>query len=442
MSAPALAPVRHQPTTPPVGVAGLAAPATGPMLLAAAHFAASTLFLVAGALALVGIAPELAAGLYPDRRVAGVTHLFTLGWLTNTIFGALYQLLPVALGAPVASTRVGYVGVATFAPGAALFAAGVMRGDTRLHHAGLCLVAIGVVTAVANVAATLRRAAHRDLTWAAVAIALAALVATFGLGVALLHNLHTGFLGGLRTHVVAIHLHVAIVGWALVLIVGMSQRLLPMFLLAHGVDTRLTAWALALLPASLPPLVLGLATGPTLLAWAGVALGVAGVGCFLAQARLFFRARVRRRLDAGMRHAAVALGFLGAAALLAPAVLATGADVPGPGARLAVAYVVIGLLGGVVIYVLGHFHKIAPFLAWIARYQRRMGHEHVPTVAQLTSARAAHAELALVAGGVATIAVGVLAGSTPVVRLGALAFALGAVVLVAQMARLAWRCRR
>ena len=264
-------------------------------------------------------------------------------------------------------TRAGHVGFATFVPGVALFATGVMRGDAMMHHAGLCLVAIGVLTTVANVGATLRRAKNRDATWRAVVVALAALVATFGLGAALLHNLHTGFLGGLRTHVVAIHLHVAIVGWALVLIVGMSQRLLPMFLLAHGADTRWTTRALVLLPASLPLLAIGLAASVSWLAWAAVVLGVAGVACFLVQARIFFRVRVRRRLDAGMRHVAVALGFLGAAALLAPVVLALGARVPGPGARLAVAYVVVGLLGGVVTYVLGHFHKIVPFLAWIAR---------------------------------------------------------------------------
>lgn len=31
------------------------------------------------------------------------THLFTLGWITTSILGALYQLLPVALGVPVRS---------------------------------------------------------------------------------------------------------------------------------------------------------------------------------------------------------------------------------------------------------------------------------------------------------------------------------------------------
>jgi hypothetical protein len=412
------------------------------MLLAGQHFAAAALFLLAGALALPWIAPQLAAGLYPDRRVAGVTHLFTLGWLTTTIFGALYQLLPVALGAPIASVRAGHASFWTYAPGAALFAAGVVRGDGRLHHAGIALVATGVLVAVANFAATLRRAKLRDVTWTAVALALAALVAAFALGVLLLHNLHTGWLGGLRTRFVAIHLHVAVVGFALTMMVGMSHRLLPMFLLAHGADGRWTRRAVALLPASLPPLALGLATGVRPLQCLGVALGVAGVACFLWQARLFYRARVRRRLDAGMRHAAVALGFLGIAAALAPAVHVAGASAPGLGGRLAVAYVVVGLLGGVVTYAAGFVHKIVPFLAWLAAFQHRVGREPVPTVAELTAPRAAHADLALLAAGVAGIAAGALAGSVAATRAGTILFASGATLLVGQMARVGWRALR
>ena len=93
-----------QPSSPPVAAtAGRAMPVVAPtsVRLPGQHFAAALFYLVTGAVALVWIAPELAIGAYPSPHVAGITHLFTLGWLTTTIFGALYQLLPVALGAPL-----------------------------------------------------------------------------------------------------------------------------------------------------------------------------------------------------------------------------------------------------------------------------------------------------------------------------------------------------
>ena len=114
------------PARPPMApTPGGMTPAANSIRLAGENFAASILYLLAGAAGLVWIAPELAIGAYPSPHVAGITHLFTLGWITTTIFGALAQLLPVALGAPIRSTRVGHASFLTFAPGAGLFAAGI-----------------------------------------------------------------------------------------------------------------------------------------------------------------------------------------------------------------------------------------------------------------------------------------------------------------------------
>src|SRR5690606_18403979 len=162
---------------------------------------------------------------------------------------------------------------------------------------------------------------------------------------------------------------VALVGWVLVMIVGMSHRLLPMFLLAHGADDRWTGRALTCLPAGLPLLTVGLLAGVPAVTWAGVALLEAGVACFLIQARSFARGRTRPRLDVGLRFTGIALVFLAASAVLGPAVLAVG-GLRQP--RLATAYLLLGLLGGTTLFVVGQFYKIVPFLAWIARFRGRI----------------------------------------------------------------------
>ena len=433
--APSLVGPIHRPTSVPAGVTGgLATPATGSMRVAAEHFAAAMIYLLAGSACLVFIAPELARGMYPSPHVVGVTHLFTLGWLTTTIFGALSQLLPVALGAPIRSVRVAHASFWTFAPGAGLFALGLATGVTALHHGGVALVALGIALAVGNIASSLPKARSRDATWAAITIAIAFLASTLVLGVVLLHNLHTGFIAEARLRVLAIHLHVALVGWVLVMIVGVSHRLLPMFLLAHGADTKWTARSLALLAAGVTSLAIGLATTIAAAEWMGVAMLEAGVVCFLWQAYAFFRVRVRRRLDVGMRFAAAALGFLVVSALLGPAVLAMGGAQP----RLATAYVVIGLLGGIVLYVVGFFYKIVPLLAWTTRFRNRMGKERVPTVAEMYSARVAHTQLALMVAGVIGLASGIAVTSSAMSLGGAACFAGGVLLFASQIARIAF----
>jgi hypothetical protein len=339
----------------------------------------------------------------------------------------------VALGTPLRSTRVADASLWTLVPGAGVLAAGIATSRLPLLVGGVVLVATGILLAVGNLGATLVRARTHDVTWAAITLALGFLASTLVLGMVLAHNLHTGFVAGARLGVLAIHLHLALVGWVLLMIVGVSHRLLPMFLLAHGSDTRWTGRALAALAAGVIGVTGGVARGGSPLEWAGALLLVGGVGCFLRQVREFHRARVRRKLDPGMRFALTALAFLGASALLGVAVLADGAAHP----RLATAYIATGLLGGIVLYVIGFFYKIVPLLAWTVHFRGRMGKEPVPTVAQMYSAGLAHLQLGLMAGGVLLLVAGIAAGSAPAARGGGLFFLLGVLIFLAQLARVA-----
>ena len=419
---------------PAGGAGGGLTPAANSIRLAAEHFAASILYLVAGAVGLVWIAPELAIGAYPSPHVAGITHLFTLGWITTTIFGALAQLLPVALGAPIRSTRVGHAGFFTFAPGAGIFAAGLATSSLMLEHTGIALITIGIILEVGNIAATLPRAKNRDVTWGAVIIAISFLTSTLTLGIILLHNLHSGFIANARLTTLATHLHVALVGWVLVMIVGVSHRLLPMFLLAHGADTRWTKRALALLATGVLALATGFLTRFAPATWLGAVLIDGGIACFIWQAYSFYRVRVRKKIDVGMRFAGTALGFLAMAAVLGSALV-----VVGPAhARLATMYIVVGLLGGIVLYVAGFFYKIVPLLAWTARFRGKMGKGPVPTVAQMYSAKVAHVQLGFMALGVVLLAGGIGAASSHVTRCGAVLFLVGVLLFTTQIARVAF----
>ncbi|HVX42021.1 MAG TPA: hypothetical protein VHB25_20835 [Gemmatimonadaceae bacterium] len=424
----------HRVTSMPPGTAGGAvSPATGSIRIAGEHFVAATFYLLAGAVGLIWIAPELAAGNFLSPHVAGITHLFTLGWLSTTIFGALYQLLPVALGAPIRWPRVAHASFWTFAPGAGLFACGVADSSTMLHDAGITLLTIGVLLGVGNIAATLPRARHRDVTWAAIALAITFLLSTLALGIVLLHNIHTGFIAGARVRVLATHLHVAIVGWALIMMVGVSHRLLPMFLLAHGAETKWTSRAVVLLAIGVPLLAVGLNTPYRFCAWVAVVALELGVAAFLWQAYSFYRVRVRRNIDVGMRFAATALSFIAVAAIIGPVLLARGAS----SMRLATAYIVVGLLGGIVTYVVGFFYKIVPLLAWTARYRGQTSKPGVPTVAEMFSARVAKVQLGIMPGAVALLALAIALASPTLAYIGAALFAAAVLLFDSQIIRVA-----
>lgn len=416
----------------PLGaLTGVEAP---PFRLPGSHFTTALIFLVLGGVGLVVVAPELAAGAFLSPRVTGVTHLFTLGWITTSIMGALYQILPVALEREVRWPRVAQATLALHGPGLLVFVSGLALHRPGWTVPGAVLMASGILVFAANLAATLRAAPRRDLTWRALALADLFLVLTVLLGLSLAANLRWPFLGADRVVALAVHLHVALVGWVLLVMVGVGHKLLPMFLLSHDADERPGRWAVGFLAGG-TALLLALhhTPGP----WVRVLpapLMVAGAGAFLLQARGFFRHRRRPALDAGMRSVAASLGILGCAVALGSVLAGTGFARP----SLATAYVA-ALILGISLFVAAHYYKIVPFLVWYHRYAPRAGKGPVPTVAELYSARgAAWAGVLLTGGAVALVGGVALAAALPV-RIGAAVLLAGALVEAAQMSALALR---
>lgn len=417
------APAAVRPPTP----GGLASAKAPPFRLPGEHFAGALALLACGSLGLVLVAPELAQGAFLDTRMIGATHLFTLGWITTSIMGALYQFLPVATGEPIRSVRLAHISFALYLPGLLAFVAGLLFGRTPLLLVGATAMGTGILLFVGNLAVTLHGASRHDITWWALVCAAVFLVVTLTFGLILAGNLRWGYLGGTRMLVLGTHLHVALAGWVLMVMIGVAHRLLPMFLLSHGATDRFGWWALRLVAAGAAALtVLHHAPAP-IGRWLPALLITGGCAAFLLQARAFYRRRVRRAIDPGMRLAAVALGILGVGLLLAwPVALRL------VGIRFAATYIAT-LITGITLFVAALYYKIIPFLVWYHRWGSLAGKQAVPRVSELYSARIAKvASAILVVGGVG-VPLGIALASTIWIRVAALVFGLGVLVLSGQM---------
>jgi hypothetical protein len=224
------------------------------------------------------------------------------------------------------------------------------------------------------------------------------------------------------------------IGWALMMIVAVSHRLLPMFMLSNGADTKWTKRSLALLSSGTGILALSLLANVINAAWAGVILIELGVGCFCWQVRCFRAARVKKKTDVALIFVAGAIASMVLSAVLGPLVLIHGAA----SGRLAVAYVTLGLLGGIVMYVIGLFYKIVPLLAWTTRYGSRMGKEKLPAVTDMYSARIAKIQLGLMFTAVTLLVTAIATASSHVARCGSALFLGGVLLFASQIARVAY----
>jgi hypothetical protein len=170
---------------------------------------------------------------------------------------------------------------------------------------------------------------------------------------------------------------------------------------------------------------------PLLILAGGLVMGLA-TGLYLVLAAGYFRRRLRRALDPGLAHVAVAHVALGVAVvtgalmLLAPTGFAP--------SRWA-AYGLLVLLGWLVPLIVGVQYKILPFLTWLHLFGQKMGEGPLPVVADLTRPSWGWASLACLVTGVLVIVPAVAVGSAAAVTAGAAAFALGVALVLAQAGR-------
>ena len=418
--------------------AGAAAPGTGlatdgapPFLLPGEHFAAALAWYAVGAAGLIVVAPLLAAGGFAAPHVVAVAHCFTLGWITTSIFGALYQLFPVVLGVPARSVRVGHLTFAALQAGNVAMVAGFWWFRPGLLAAGWVLLCGAVGGLAWNLLPQRRRASRGRLiglyvSGAHLGLGLAMLVAAARVG-----NL-LGWWNVDALHLLAAHVHLAALGFATLTAVGVGGRLLPMFLLSHGHPEWPLRWIGPLAGAGLVVFGAGeLGAGPVL-TLCGAALMAASMAFYLYQAWEYLRHRARRRLDPGLALAAASHGFL-LLALAAGVALAVARGLP---PRLVAVYGVLGILGWLSLFIAGIYQKILPFLTWLHRFGPRVGEEGLPKVADLSIPAWGWTSLALLGAGTLLLVAGVGAGGAGAARIGALVFAGGAAFLVAQGVRL------
>jgi len=401
-----------------------------------AYLGTATLAFMLAATATPWLSAEL-AGHYYQPRILALAHTVTLGWITLTIMGASFQLIPIVLERPLWSERLAWWQLAFMVIGVT----GMVAHFFMAAWSGLVwaagLVALGVGAHLVNVALTVRGLRRWTFTARMVALALAGLGLTTVVGFALgldkvVHVLPGDLLGNLHAHI-----HLGLLGWVLPMVIGVAARVYPMFLLAAeptGWPGRVQLWGVGL---GTPATVAGLC-GVRVLLVAGALAIAAGVAAHLVWLVAVVRSRKRPALDTGLRFVLTGALALPVAAALG---LALALDLAG-GPRVALAYATLALGGWVSLTIAGMLLKIVPFLVWYRVYASRAGHAPVPTLAELSWAPGERLAWLLLTTGLAALAVALWVGEAAWIRGAAILVAAGALALTATLAgvlRHLWR---
>jgi hypothetical protein len=235
---------------------------------------------------------------------------------------------------------------------------------------------------------------------------------------------------------IPLHAIAGLGGWLTLTAMGVSYRLLAMFMLSPDVDQRRSGVTLS---AGAGTLGLALAGGliaiamqtglDLVLALTGVA-GIATVALYGRDVVALYRNRKRRALELNTSMALYALASLAGSVLLGLALALSGSFAANVGAF--VFLIAFGWLSGLV---LAKLYKIVAFLTWLETYGPVMGRVPTPRVQDLVvEARAARWFVGyFVCVWVATALV--LAGQTPAFRVAALGMMAATIGIVQELLR-------
>jgi hypothetical protein len=375
------------------------------------------------------LAPEL-AGHYYHPRLTALVHTVTLGWITLSIMGASYQLIPIVLERPVWSQRLARWQFWILAVGIAGMVAHFYIGRWPGLLLAAVMVAAGVAMHLVNAALTLRSVERWRLTARFIAMAFTGLGLTVLFGALLAADRIWKFLPGSFFPTLHAHFHLALLGFVAPVVMGVAARVYPMFLLApeaSGWPERVQFWGLAF---GVPGVVTGLLGVPALLVPGAIAVAAAAAAHLTWVSRMA-RDRKRPALDWGLRFVLTGSAFLIAAGTVG---LGLAFDLLS-GPRAALAYAVLALGGWVSLTIVGMMLKIIPFLVWYRIYSPLAGRAPVPTLAQLGWPAAEALAYGLLTGGVAALAAALAVGDARLIGAAGVILAAGAVCFAAAVAR-------
>ena len=412
----------------PPGIGPASAPPPGLPLV---FLAGSTVGLVAFGAAAFAVRDT--AVRVPDApSVLACAHLCMLGFLVTALLGALHQFVPVVCARPLRSVRAGWATAAGWLPAVAVLPAGFATDHPGVVSAAGMTAFAALSLAAWNLSGPLstrgRGTPVTGLRWA-----VGLLVATAGFGVVYAFDRTNGWFVLLPTRVLA-HAHLGLIGAVGLAYVAVAEKLWPMFLLTHRHGRSPTAWAVRLIPAGVVLLVPGLLWRSQWAARAGAVLVATGLACHLWSLAATIAGR-RRRLELLHGFILTSAGFLIVAAVCAA--LAGLAPLSAEWRLRLVAGEIAALAGWLGLAVVGHAHKIVPFMSYSAL--RARGVHRGPTgrpllFTDLYNHRAAQVTFATATAGFAGLAAGVIAGTPILVGAGGLLLAVTGLTAAANLA--------
>ncbi len=185
-------------------------------------------------------------------QILAITHVMALGWGTMIILGASHQLVPVLIESKLYSNILAYLSFVLAATGIPLlvYSFCVFYFGWQAQW-GAILINAAVIFYLINIAVSMVKSKKENVHAVFVFTATLWLLITTIVGLFLIFNFTHNLLSQDSLAYLPLHAHLGIIGWFLLLVIGVGSRLIPLFLISKYKNEKLLWWIYALINAGL-----------------------------------------------------------------------------------------------------------------------------------------------------------------------------------------------
>lgn len=344
-----------------------------PFVLVAHFFIAGILFLILSGVALLPMSAHI-SGYIISSSLAAFSHLYLLGFVMMIIFGAMYQLLPVVLEAPIFSKDFAYVQFYMYLVGLSMMVSGFTFADLHLLIPyGAVITYLSMLIFCFNVFLTFYLLEKITLVSQFLLIGTIFLCLAITLGLLIGLSLGHGLLAIDIDAWVKAHIIGTLGGFVMMIVMGVAMVLIPMFSLSHNFSEQWIQKALYVYSFGVALMMVSLiAQFPFWVQSIAVVCMLVGILLFVIQISIIFKQRARKQNDYWAKNVIFALLCL---------VLSVGCCA----AYFFTSSPFLGILSGVLFFfgfllpfIVGHIYKILPFLIWYEKFAPLVGKQKVP----------------------------------------------------------------
>lgn len=393
---------------------------------ASLSFIAATLLLFTSALGFTGH--------YFHPKVLAVTHVMALGWGSMMILGASHQLVPVLIEGKLFSNLLGYLSFVFAATGIIM----LVWGFYHFHfgwvaQAGGLMIIAAFLFYLINIAVSMAQSKTQNVHATFVFAGTLWVMITIILGVLMLFNFKYNVLAYDSLHYLSLHAHLGIVGWFLLLVIGVGSRLIPMFMISKYNHVARLWQIFYMINGALILFIVSFILWPSRIVYLiSSLLIVLAIILFIHFCYQAYKGRLRRKLEPQLKISilsswmmlvpAVVLGVLYATPLISPEFY-----------RIALVYGFCIFFGWISAIIFGMTFKTLPFILWNKKYHQKAGLAKTPNPRALFSQPVFRTMLVFYFPGFLIFIAGLLMQEVIVLKVGAASLLIAAILFNANV---------